>query len=438
VLFHSNIFILYFFPLTLLLFFISNKIRFDSKIILILASLFFYSWWNINYLPLIILSILINFFLGKKIQKSQINKKKILLISILFNIGLLFSFKYADFFISNYNFLTNSEINKLNLPFPLGISFYTFQVITYLVDCYYGKIILHKFKNFALFVVFFPQLIAGPIIKYNFLIDQLNVSKFFVLRINNILKGLILFIIGFIKKVFFADQLSLIVDSGYLNYQNLNFLDSWLTSLAFTFQIYFDFSGYVDMALGCALMLNIILPINFNSPYKAHNVIHFWKKWHITWAEFLMNYIYYPLLRSLPNISFPLVMLVTIIVFFLAGLWHGPSWMFIAFGLIHGIGVVFNHCKEKFFNFKVFLPLSIFLTFNYINFSFVIFRSENFEQAFVIISRMLNFNSFNVSMFNNVFSDPDLFKNMVLLILSIFIVFMFKNSDILINSKYLK
>ena len=437
-LFHSNIFILYFFPLTLLLFFISNKIRFDSKIILILASLFFYSWWNINYLPLIILSILIDFFLGKKIQKSQINKKKILLISILFNIGLLFSFKYADFFISNYNFLTNSEINKLNLPFPLGISFYTFQVITYLVDCYYGKIILHKFKNFALFVVFFPQLIAGPIIKYNFLIDQLNVSKFFVLRINNILKGLILFIIGFIKKVFFADQLSLIVDSGYLNYQNLNFLDSWLTSLAFTFQIYFDFSGYVDMALGCALMLNIILPINFNSPYKAHNVIHFWKKWHITLAEFLMNYIYYPLLRSLPNISFPLVMLVTIIVFFLAGLWHGPSWMFIAFGLIHGIGVVFNHCKEKFFNFKVFLPLSIFLTFNYINFSFVIFRSENFEQAFVIISRMLNFNSFNVSMFNNVFSDPDLFKNMVLLILSIFIVFMFKNSDILINSKYLK
>ena len=437
-LFHSNIFILYFFPLTLLLFFISNKIRFDSKIILILASLFFYSWWNINYLPLIILSILINFFLGKKIQKSQNNKKKFLLFSILFNIGLLFSFKYADFFISNYNFLTNSEINKLNLPFPLGISFYTFQVITYLVDCYYGKIILHKFKNFALFVVFFPQLIAGPIIKYNFLIDQLNVSKFFVLKINNILKGLILFIIGFIKKVFFADQLSLIVDSGYLNYQNLNFLDSWLTSLAFTFQIYFDFSGYVDMALGCALMLNIILPINFNSPYKAHNVIHFWKKWHITLAEFLMNYIYYPLLRSLPNISFPLVMLVTIIVFFLAGLWHGPSWMFIAFGLIHGIGVVFNHCKEKFFNFKVFLPLSIFLTFNYINFSFVIFRSENFEQAFVIISRMLNFNSFNVSMFNNVFSDPDLFKNMVLLILSIFVVFMFKNSDILINSKYLK
>ena len=437
-LFHSNIFILYFFPLTLLLFFISNKIRFDSKIILILASLFFYSWWNINYLPLIILSILINFFLGKKIQKSQNNKKKILLISILFNIGLLFSFKYADFFISNYNFLTNSEINKLNLPFPLGISFYTFQVITYLVDCYYGKITLHKFKNFALFVVFFPQLIAGPIIKYNFLIDQLNITKVFVLRIGNVLKGLVLFIIGFIKKVFFADQLSLIVDSGYLNYESLNFLESWLTSLAFTFQIYFDFSGYVDMALGCALMLNIILPINFNSPYKAHNVIHFWKKWHITLAEFLMNYIYYPLLRSLPNISFPLVMLVTIIVFFLAGLWHGPSWMFIAFGLIHGIGVVFNHCKEKFFNFKVFLPLSIFLTFNYINFSFVIFRSENFEQAFVIISRMLNFNSFNVSMFNNVFSDPYLFKNMVLLILSIFIVFMFKNSDILINSKYLK
>jgi alginate O-acetyltransferase complex protein AlgI len=438
VLFHSNIFILYFFPLTLLLFFISNRIKFDSKIILILASLFFYSWWNINYLPLIILSIFINFFLGKKIQKSQNNKKKFLLISILFNIGLLFGFKYADFFISNYNFLTNSKIGNLNLPFPLGISFYTFQIITYLVDCYYGKITLHKLKNFALFVVFFPQLIAGPIIKYNFLIDQFKETKIFVLKVNNILKGLILFIIGFIKKVFFADQLSLIVDNGYLNYQSLNFLESWLTSLAFTFQIYFDFSGYVDMALGCALMLNIILPINFNSPYKAYNVIHFWKKWHITLAEFLMNYVYYPLLRSLSNISFIPIMFVTIIVFFLAGLWHGPSWMFITFGLIHGVGVVFNHCKEKFFNFKVFLPLSIFLTFNYVNFSFIFFRSENFEQAFTIISKMLNFSSFNISFLNNLFSDPDLFKNMILLLLSILIVFVFKNSDSLMNSKYLK
>ena len=437
-LFHSNIFILYFFPLTLLLLFISSKIKFDSKIILILASLFFYSWWNINYLPLIILSILINFFLGKKIQKSKNNKKKFLVISILFNIGLLFSFKYADFFISNYNVLTSSKVGNLNLPFPLGISFYTFQIITYLVDCYYGKIVLHKFKNFALFVVFFPQLIAGPIIKYNFLIDQLDSTKIFLLRVNNALKGLVLFIIGFIKKVFFADQLSLIVDNGYLNYQSLNFLESWVTSLAFTFQIYFDFSGYVDMALGCALMLNIILPINFNSPYKAHNMIHFWRKWHITLAEFLMNYIYYPLLRSLPNISFPLAMLATIIVFFLAGLWHGPSWMFIAFGLIHGVGVIFNHCKKKFFNFKIYLPLSIFLTFNYVNLSFIIFRSENFEQAFTIIYKMFNFSSLSISILSDLSLETGLLKNIALLILSILIVFIFKNSDYLINSKYLK
>ena len=437
-LFHSNIFILYFFPLTLLLLVFSNKIKFDGKIILILASLLFYSWWNINYLPLIILSILVNFYLGKKIQKAQNYKNLLLFISIIFNIGILFSFKYADFFISNYNFLTNSEIKKLNLPFPLGISFYTFQIITYLVDCYYGKIKLHKFKNFALFVVFFPQLIAGPIIKYNFLIDQLDTTKIFILRINNILKGLILFIIGFIKKVFFADQLSLIVDSGYSNYQSLNFLESWMTSLAFTFQIYFDFSGYVDMALGCALMLNIILPINFNSPYKAYNIINFWKKWHITLAEFLMNYIYYPLLRFLSNISFLYIMLVTIIVFFSAGLWHGPSWMFITFGLIHGIGVVFNHCKEKFFNFKVYLPLSIFLTFNYVNLSFVIFRSADFEQAFTIIYKMFSFTSFDISLFQNIFFDQILLKNLILLMISIVTIFVFKNSDNFVNSKYLK
>jgi alginate O-acetyltransferase complex protein AlgI len=438
VLFHSNIFILYFFPLTLFLLFISRKIKFDGKIILILASLLFYSWWNINYLPLIILSIFVNFFLGKKIERSNTKKILLLFFSIIFNIGILFSFKYADFFISNYNFLTNSEIDKLNLSFPLGISFYTFQIVTYLVDCYYGKIESHKFKNFALFVVFFPQLIAGPIIKYNFLINQLDIKKLFILKINNILKGLILFIIGFIKKVFFADQLSLIVDSGYLNYQNLNLLESWMTSLAFTFQIYFDFSGYVDMALGCALMLNIILPINFNSPYKAYNIINFWKKWHITLAEFLMNYIYYPLLRSLPVISFFFVMLVTIIVFFLAGLWHGPSWMFITFGLIHGIGVVFNHCKEKFFNFKIYLPLSIFLTFNYVNLSFVIFRSENFEQAFAIIYKMFNFSSFDTSLFQNISLDQIFLKNLILLLVSILTVFVFKNSDHLVNSRYLK
>ena len=211
-----------------------------------------------------------------------------------------------------------------------------------------------------------------------------------------------------------------------------------MTSLAFTFQIYFDFSGYVDMALGCALMLNIILPINFNSPYKAYNIINFWKKWHITLAEFLMNYIYYPLLRSLPIISFFLVMLVTIIVFFLAGLWHGPSWMFITFGLIHGIGVVFNHCKGKFFNFKIYLPLSIFLTFNYVNLSFVIFRSENFEQAFAIIHKMFNFSSFDTSLFQNISLDQIFLKNLILLLVSILTVFVFKNSDHLVKSKYLK
>ena len=185
-------------------------------------------------------------------------------------------------------------------------------------------------------------------------------------------------------------------------------------------------------------MLNIILPINFNSPYKAHNIINFWKKWHITLAEFLMNYIYYPLLRTLPNISFFYVMLVTVIVFFLAGFWHGPSWMFIIFGLIHGTGVVFNHCKEKFFNFKIYLPLSIFLTFNYVNLSFIIFRAENFEQAFTIIYKMFNFSSFDIYLLQNIFLDPILLKNTILLIMSIIIVFTFKNSNHLANSKYLK
>ena len=324
---------------------------------------------NINYLPLILFSVLVNYFLGNKIKNSQTKKKLYLSISIIFNILLLFSFKYLDFFIDNLNILTDSNINKFNLPFPLGISFYTFQIITYLVDCYYSE--KRKNQDFFLFVVFFPQLIAGPIIKFNFFKEQIDEKKVNFFNIDNFIKGAFLFLIGFIKKVYLANNLSYYVDKGFENLNEINIVTAWIISYSFTFQFYFDFSAYVDMALGCALMMNIILPKNFNSPLKAINLIDFWKRWHITLTNFLMNYIYFPLLGARQNISFSYSMLITLFIFLLAGFWHGPSWTFIFFGFLHGIAVIFNHLLSKFFNFNLGKVLSIFLTFNYVNITFI-------------------------------------------------------------------
>ena len=422
--FSSIGFLIFFSIFVLLIKFFSNY----QKHIIIILSLFFYSYWDPIFFLLIFYLLITTFYI--------IKKKISLKIAIPIILLPLFYFKYSSFI---FGLISIDIFEKFSYygSLPLAISFITFTVIALIVDITSNEFNEElTFTNFAEFIIFFPQLIAGPILRAKELIPQLRNNIIF--KKDNIRFGILLFLIGFIKKVFLADNISLFIDPFFQNPELYSSKDLIKGYLLFPFQIYFDFSGYVDMALGCALMLNIILPINFNSPYKAHNVIHFWKKWHITLAEFLMNYIYYPLLRSLPNISFPLVMLVTIIVFFLAGLWHGPSWMFIAFGLIHGIGVVFNHCKEKFFNFKIYLPLSIFLTFNYVNLSFVFFRSENFDQAFIIISKMLNFSSFKILLTENVFQDLILSKNLTLLAISILIVFVFKNSDYLANSKHLK
>jgi len=428
-LFYTKEFILLFLPLTLTLYYLAFRYDLCKKIILIFLSLAFYSWWNIYYLPLILFSVLVNYFLGNKIKTAIIKKKFYLIISIIFNILLLFSFKYIDFFIDNYNLLTDRDINKLNLPFPLGISFYTFQIITYLVDCYYSEIKESKFRNFFLFVVFFPQLIAGPIIKYNYFKDQIDSKRVNVFNIDNFIKGAFLFLIGYIKKVYLANNLSFYVDKGFGSLNELNAVTAWITSFSFTFQFYFDFSAYVDMALGCALMMNIVLPKNFNSPLKAINLIDFWKRWHITLTNFLMNYIYFPILSSRQNISFNFSMLVTLFIFLLAGFWHGPSWTFLFFGFLHGIGVIFNHVLPKVLNFQISKFLSIFLTLNYVNITFIFFRSENLNQGITLLEKMF----LNINLNNHfIFLQKDFVENNLhyfTLVTSIMIIFFLKNSN---------
>ena len=439
-LFYSFQYLIFFLPISLILFFSVNYFKIDNKIIVIILSLFFYSWWNIYYLPVILFSIIANYYISKKIIIASKRKKQILFIGIFLNVLILVIFKYIDFLIEILNLIFLIDIDKLGLPFPLAISFFTFQSIAFLINIYDEEILTVKAKDFFLFIIFFPQLIAGPIVKYNHMIPQFNNKKNWVFNKKNFTIGLIILAIGFIKKVYFADTLSEYVDVGYQNIDQLNLFSSWLVSLCFTFQFYFDFSGYVDMATGSALMMNISLPRNFNSPYKSTSIINFWQSWHITLTHFLTNYIYNPILRSLNKITFFNTMLVTLFVFMIAGLWHGPSWNFLIFGIFHGFGLVINHLYKNYINVKISKYISWFITFNSINISFIFFRSEKVSNSMIIIKKMFNFDFIftkNQNLINNEFFL--IFINNIGLVicfsLSLIVCFFLKNSYELMSEK---
>jgi len=431
VLFHSPVFLFLFLPIVLILYFYTSKFsKFVHEYVLVISGIFFYAWWNIYLFPIIIVSIISNFYFGNLIRNSleKKTKKKILILSITFNILFLGIFKYTDFIIQNLNFLLDLNIKLLNLPFPLAMSFFTFQTIAYLVDCYDGNIKQTNITKYSLFIIFFPQLIAGPIVKYNYMVPQFNDEKNRLFNRQNLNLGFALILIGLFKKVFLADNLAMFVDSGFSNYQNLEFFGSWLTSLGFTFQIYFDFSGYIDMATGIALLFNIRLPLNFDSPYKATSIISFWQKWHITLANFLTNYIYFPWVKSLKKVNFFKIMIIIFFVFVIAGIWHGPSWLYVIFGTLHGLGLIFNHIYRKLFEYRVNKYLACFLTFNYINFTFVFFRSDNLDNSINILKGMFGLKGFEF----NYFSEDKIYI-LLILFTAIIITFFFKNTNYLIE-----
>ena len=430
-LFHSPVFLFLFLPLVLILYYYTSKFsKFAYEYVLVISGIFFYAWWNIYLFPIIIVSIIINFYFGNLIRNclEKKIKKKILILSIIFNILFLAVFKYTDFIIQNLNYILDLNINLLNLPFPLAMSFFTFQTIAYLVDCYDGNIKKTSITQYSLFIIFFPQLIAGPIVKYNFMMPQFIDEKNRLINRQNLNLGFVLILIGLFKKIFLADNLAILVDSGFTNQQNLDFFASWITSLAFTFQIYFDFSGYIDMATGIALLFNIRLPINFDSPYKASSIISFWQKWHITLANFLTNYIYFPWVKSLKKVSFFKIMIIIFFVFVIAGIWHGPSWLYVIFGSLHGLGLIFNHVYRKLFEYRMNKYLACFLTFNYINFTFVFFRSDNLSDSINILKGMFGLKGFEI----NYFSEDKIYI-LLILFMAIIITFFFKNTNYLIE-----
>lgn len=389
--FNSYEYIFLFLPLTFFIYFYLNskKLALASKGFLVFSSLFFYSWWNILYLPIILSSMLFNYIIGNILcKKNYKSKQYILIFGISTNLALLGYFKYMDFFIENFNLLSITKIELLHLTLPLAISFFTFQQIAYLVDSYKGETKEYRFLNYALFVTFFPQLIAGPIVHHKEMMPEFENSANTVKNYRNISLGLFIFSIGLFKKVVLADTFSLWATNGFDNALTLNFIEAWVTSFSYSFQLYFDFSGYTDMAIGSALLFNIKLPINFNSPYKATNIQDFWRRWHMTLSRFLKDYIYVPLggnkngnFKTYNNL---------LLTFVLGGFWHGAAWTFIFWGFLHGIALVIHRIWSQ-LGFKLWVWVSWLITFNFINITWIFFRAKEWDDALKILKGMFGF-----------------------------------------------
>ncbi|MGQ0684163.1 MBOAT family O-acyltransferase [Bradyrhizobium sp.] len=361
-----------------------------AKMWLIAASLAFYSWWGLAYLPLITVSILVNYGIGTALGYGKLRRRELLLVAgLIFNLALLGYFKYANFLVDNLN-VAGANIQLARIALPLAISFFTFQKIAYLVDSYRGQTVGYNFLDYALFVTFFPQLIAGPIVHHKEIVPQFANRQNRPVVPDNIATGLCILGIGLFKKVIVADTFAGWATPGFDTAASLSFVEAWVTSLSYTFQLYFDFSGYTDMAIGAALMFNIHLPINFNAPYRATDIQGFWRRWHITLSNFLRDYLYIPLggsrrgeARTYENL---------VVVFLLGGLWHGASWMFVIWGALHGAALVIHRMWSR-TGFSMPTWLAWFITFNFVNVAWVFFRAKNMSSAAKVLGGMADVRS---------------------------------------------
>lgn len=398
-LFNSSYYIFAFLPLTLLVYFLLQRLRYalPAKLWLVAASLYFYAYWNPKYLALIGVSIAINFTIGRGLHRTRVlaatkprGHKLLLVAGISFNLGLLAYFKYADFFLANVNALLGTEFPLLHLLLPLAISFFTFQQIAYLVDCYQFDTQEYDFLSYCLFVSFFPQLIAGPIVHHREMMPQFQQSGNVRLNWDNIARGLLIFCIGLFKKVVIADTFAIWANQGYYDPGALGFVEAWATSLSYTLQLYYDFSGYTDMAIGAALMFNIRLPLNFNSPYKAKSIQDFWRRWHMTLSRWLRDYLYIPLGGN--RVGTTRLYFNLMATFVLGGLWHGAGWTFVLWGACHGLALSLHRAWQG-VGWKLHPLAGWILTFGFVHFTWIFFRAEDVPSALAMIRSMLGLDS---------------------------------------------
>ena len=393
--FSSIVFLLYFFPVFLITYYLVGK-KFKNPVILFF-SIFFYSWGAPKFIFVILATTFLDFNLVRWMSntKNDLHRRLMLTLSVSVNLGLLFYFKYSNFFVENVNAILQlvgiNGIQWTKLVLPIGISFYTFETITYVVDVYRR---IHKpldnFWEYQLYIILFPKLIAGPIIRYHDLADQIT-DRTQNETIDNRITGFYRFVIGLSKKVLIANHMGQYADSVFaMDYASLDSMTAWMGVLTYTFQIYFDFSGYSDMALGIGKMIGFKFPENFNNPYVSKSITEFWRRWHISLGAWMRNYLYIPLggnrVKTKSRLYFNLWF-----VFLASGLWHGASWSFVFWGAYHGLFLVL----ERLILLKVYDKIgkmsSVLITFFIVVIGWVFFRIENINEAFVFLKQMFHF-----------------------------------------------
>ncbi len=428
-LFNSSAFIFIFMPIVWAGYFLlARKSHQGATAWLAAASVFFYSYWNIKALPVLVISICVNYWFGVLLTREELKyRQAILVIAITANIVALGYYKYINFFIDNINDAFDAmgldsvdPLDSISVFLPIGISFFTFTQIAFLVDNYQGKVKERNFIQYILFVSFFPHLLAGPLLHHRQMMPQFSMPANFVIQKVKVAIGLLIFAVGLAKKILIADTLNSYLATFYNSLgqgAEPNFLASWTACFAYTFQLYFDFSGYSDMAVGAALLFGIWMPFNFNSPLRATSIIDFWQRWHITLTKYVGDYLYTPITlqfmrvgQALPStfgFIFSLV-IPTLFVFLILGFWHGANWTFVVFGGMHGLYIVTNHLWRRVFpvlnkknksNQSYKALKSVFgwlLTFLAVNVACVMFRSDNISIAAMVYKGMLGINGYSL------------------------------------------
>ena len=398
-LFNSYQFIAVFLPITILGYYLLAQSARARISWLLLVSIAFYAYWDIRFLPLLLMSISLNWFLSLKLSKQ--NTRLLITLGVLFNLLLIGIFKYLDFFTVTIYQVLGRPFQPFDLILPLGISFFTFQQISYLVDRSRGTAGKYPLHEYALYVLYFPQLIAGPIVRHNEIIPQYQKSPLRADIYHYINAGLLLIAVSLLKKTMIADQLAKtatpLFDTAAAG-AILSMGESWVASAAYSLQLYFDFSGYSDMAIGLGLMMGMSLPENFNVPYRATSIREFWRRWHMTLSRFLRDYLYIPLGGSrFGNARLLLALLVTM---FLGGLWHGAGWTFVVWGLMHGVALIVNHLWGI-QGIKLPRILAWLLTLVFLMIGWVVFRSESLSTAYSILGSMFGGNGFEFELENS-------------------------------------
>lgn len=445
--FSSYKFLFIFLPLVYIVYLILNKLKMNvvAKLWLVMASFYFYAQGSRQFLPYFIGSVGFNYLIGSLIGKVQGNsanrtKKVLLIIGLAENIGLLGYYKYTNFFIRNFNYITKGEIPMKTIILPIGISFFTFQLIAYIVDSYRGETKDYSFLNYLLFITFFPQLIVGPIVHHKDVVPQFEDINQGIFNMENLVMGIFMFSLGCGKKILLADPLTNFAQPFFNSGGAGSFWAGWFSTLAYTISYYFDLSGYADMAIGLGLLFNIKLPQNFNSPYKARDFQDYWRRWHMTLSNFLSQYIFKIAYKKRGG-SFSYYY-ATMITFLVSGFWHGAGWSFIIWGFINGIFV----CVASFMNKKnIRLPgiLAWLLTFLGIMGTRVIFVSGRVRTSLNVFRTLINFHEFRgssaIDSIHIAWSQAlsfmaDNYYSIIILFIGMGIAFFAKNSNEILSS----